>query len=180
MVVKIRPNGESTIRNARGSVATTTYRLLNRITLTPGTTKDSTLYGDTLLDWLIETRRLCAAYGRVKVGDQCLGQLLARSSPTPDGIWPSPPVCDAMEAVASSEISNGFCVGAQNARGVVSGGEGGDQERELAARYRTRAQELAIDYPYVSRMLEDLADSYYRDAQWHDTESEIAKRLPSH
>ena len=85
-----------------------------------------------------------------------------------------------MEAVASSEISNGFCLGAKNARGVVWGGDGGDQERELAARYRTRAQELAIDYPYVSRMLEDLADSYYRDAQWHDTESEVAKRLPSH
>ena len=86
-------------------------------------------------------------------------------------------VCDAMEVIASPQIATGFIVGVHNARGAVWRGRGGDQERELAAKYRTRAQELAIEFPYVSNVLQDLAKSYERDAQWHDTESELRDRL---
>ena len=37
--------------------------------------------------------------------------------------------------------------------------------------------ELANEFPYVSRLLEDLAASYERDASWHDTRSELEDRL---
>jgi hypothetical protein len=80
-------------------------------------------------------------------------------------------------APASPEIAIGFRVGVSNARGAVWRREGGGQERELAARYLTRATELAIEYPYVSGVLEDLARSYGRDAQQHDTDSVVRKRL---
>jgi hypothetical protein len=71
----------------------------------------------------------------------------------------------------------GFRVGTYNARGAVWRGEGGGQERDLAARYRARAGELAIEYPYMSNVLEDLARSYDHDARWHDTDSVVRKRL---
>ena len=160
-----------------GALATATYRLFETIKLTPGTERDGTVNRDKLLNWINETRTLCAEHGRPEIGDQCIGKLLARSSPGPDGSWPSPAVCDAMEAVASPPISIGFRVGVYNARGAVWRGEGGGQERALAAGYRTRAQELAIEYPYVSGVFENLAASYDRDAQREDTDSLVSKRL---
>jgi addiction module HigA family antidote len=161
----------------RDAIVSATYQLLGRIRRTPGTGKDGAVNRDELLAWLNETRRLCAEYARPEIGDQCIGHLLARSSPGPDGSWPSAAVCDAMETIASPEIAIGFRVGVQNARGAVWRGEGGGQERGLSARYRTRAAELAIEYPYVSGVLEDLARSYDHQAQWHDTDSVVRRRL---
>lgn len=82
-----------------------------------------------------------------------------------------------MEAIASQEIGIGFRVGVYNSPGAVWRGEGGGQERGLAAQCRTRAAEIAIEYPYVSGVLEDIAHSYDRDAQWYDNESALRRRL---
>jgi hypothetical protein len=49
--------------------------------------------------------------------------------------------------------------------------EGGGQERDLAAKYRGWSQKLAFEYPYVARVLEDIAASYDREAEWHDSEA---------
>jgi hypothetical protein len=82
-----------------------------------------------------------------------------------------------LEAIASPEIGIGLRVGVCNSLGAVWRGEGGGPERGLAARYRTRAAELAIEYPYVSSVLEDVARFYDRDADWHDNESALRHRL---
>jgi hypothetical protein len=164
-------------RERRATVATATHRLLDSVRLTPGTQPDGTVGRDELLAWLTETRRLCAEYARPEIGDQCIGQLLARSKPGADGLWPSAAVCDAMEAIASPEIGIGFGMGLYNSRGATVRGDGGDQERGLAAQYRTRAAEIAIEYPYVSGVLEDIARSYDRDAQWYDNQSALRRRL---
>jgi addiction module HigA family antidote len=161
----------------RATVASATHRLLDRVRRTPGTQPDGTVNRDELVSWLNETRKLCAECARPDIGDQCIGQLLARSAPAPDGSWPSPAVCDAMEAIGSPEIGIGFCVGVYNSRGAVYRGEGGGDERGLATQYRTRAAEIAIEYPYVSGVLEDLSRSYDRDANWYDNESALRHRL---
>jgi addiction module HigA family antidote len=161
----------------RARVATATHRLLDCVRRTPGTQQDDSVDRDELLAWLNETRRLCAEYARPEMGDQCIGQLLARSSPGSDGLWPSTAVCDAMEAIASPHVGIGFGVGLYNSRGAVWRGDGGGQERGLAIQHRTRAAELSIEYPYVSGVLEDIARYYDRDAHWHDNESALRHRL---
>ncbi|MBM2811847.1 MAG: helix-turn-helix protein [Chloroflexi bacterium] len=162
----------------QAAVVATTHRLLSDIKRTPGTSTDGkSIDSAKLLQWLNEARDLCAQHGRAETGDRCIGQFLARSSPGPDGAWPRPEVCEAMEETASPEVATGFIVGVHNARGAVWRGRGGAQERELAAKYRTRSQELAIEFPYVSRVLEDLAESYDRDAQRHDADAEVRERL---
>jgi len=82
-----------------------------------------------------------------------------------------------MEAVASEHIAIGFRLGVINARGAHWRDEGGSQERELAAKYRNWAQQLAFDYPYVSRVIESIAVSYDREAEWHDSEANVRKRV---
>lgn len=71
----------------------------------------------------------------------------------------------------------GFHVGTRNSRGVHWRGEDGAQERELAARYRMSAAELAFEFPHVAGVLESIAASYDREAQWEDTDARIRKRL---
>jgi hypothetical protein len=61
--------------------------------------------------------------------------------------------------------------------GAYFRGEGGEQERELAAKYRARAERLHFDYPYVGGGLEEIAASYDHEAGWQDSEAKITKRL---
>jgi hypothetical protein len=82
-----------------------------------------------------------------------------------------------METAASEHICIGFNAGTHNSRGVVWRGEGGDQERELAAKYRAWAERAAIDYPFVSTVLENIASSYDRQADREDSEARVTKRL---
>jgi hypothetical protein len=92
-------------------------------------------------------------------------------------MWPCEAVCEAMEEIASPEIGRGFYIGVRNSRGAHYRGQGGEQERELAAKYRARAQRLQLDYPYVEAILEGIAASYEREAGWEDAEAKIRMRL---
>ena len=84
-----------------------------------------------------------------------------------------------MERISSQQIARGFHIGVYNGRGVHSRaiGEGGAQERELAAQYRNWAKLRAFDYPYVSNVLEGIAADYEREARQYDNETKLEKRL---
>lgn len=162
----------------RTAIASAAYGLLDQIKRIPGTGRDGQIDVEALSAWLTEARRLCAHHGRAEMGDQCIGQLLSRAPAEQTGLWPCLPVCEAMERAASPEIAKGFTVGVYNTRGAHWRGEGGAQERELAAKYRRWAQQLAFDYPYIGGVLEGIAASYDREADWQDSEAVVRKRLP--
>jgi addiction module HigA family antidote len=163
---------------SRAAVASAAYRLLKRLSRIPGMDESGEINASVLIDWLVEARRLCREYSRVEIGDQCLGQLLAKAPAGENGIWPCQAVCESLEEMASPEIGRGFSVGVYNSRGVHFRGPGGQQERELASEYRARSERLYFDYPYVGGILEDIAESYEREAKWHDSEADLEKRLP--
>ncbi|RIV26129.1 addiction module antidote protein, HigA family [Alicyclobacillaceae bacterium I2511] len=163
---------------ARVAVVSAAYRLLRRLSMIPGTDESGGINASVLVNWLVEVRRLCREYSRVEIGDQCLGQLLAKAPVGENGIWPCQAVCEALEEIASQEIGRGFSVGVSNSRGVHWRGPGGGQERELASKYRAWAERLYFDYPYVGGILEEIAESYEREAKWHDSEADLEKRLP--
>jgi hypothetical protein len=50
-------------------------------------------------------------------------------------------------------------------------------ERVLAAQYRGWAKAVSFQYPFTSKMLEEMARGYDREAVWHDTEANVRKRL---
>lgn len=165
-------NSEQVIAAARAA-----HCLLEQIRKIPGTDKSGQIDHAALADWLAEVRRLCSEHARADIGDECLGQLLSRSPVGENGVWPCEAVCRAMDDIASPEIGTGFKVGTRNSRGLHTRGEGGEQERELAARYRGWAERLHFDYPFVGGMLESIASSYDREAGWQDSEASITKRL---
>lgn len=159
------------------AIARATHRLLDQIRKIPGTDENGRIDATALGAWLADVRRLCKEYARADIGDECLGQLLARAPAGENGVWPCEAVCQAMEEVASPEIATGFRVGVHNSRGFHRWGEGGEQERELAAKYHAWAERLHFDYPYVGSVLEGIASLYEREAGWQDSEARITKRL---
>ena len=176
-----RDPSEWRIENAekRREMATAAHRLLGRINRVPGTGDGGEMNVEELSQWMAEVRRLCAEHGRAGIGDHYVGQILARAQADDDGIRPCRAVCEAMESVGSQEVASGFIVGIRNGRGVTTRevGEGGAQERELAAKYRDWARQRSLDFPYVGSILEDIAAHYDREALRHDNDAEVGQRL---
>ena len=154
--------------------------LLRNIKRIPGSDEQGNIDSEALKNWLSDVRALCKQYGRTEVGDLLIGQLLAGGhiSKSDYSIWPCRPVCEALEWVSSSEVSSGFITGTRNSRGSYWKGEGGAQERDLAARYREWSKKLVYEFPYVSRILESIAKSYDDQAGWEDNDSNLRRRLP--
>ncbi len=160
------------------AVAAKALKLLERVKRLPGTGEDDVVDVTALFDWVGEVRRLCEKHDRVAIGDQTIGQLLARIDPIPeDGPWPRDEVCEVLEQTAAKNIGAGFGVGVYNARGAYISGDDGDAERNLAAKFRRMAKERGFDYPFVASILDEIADGYDREARWHDTEGEVRRRL---
>ena len=153
------------------------YRVLDHIRRTPGSNDAGEIDVAALIQWIEEVREKLADLSRGEIGDQCIGQLLGRCQPGKDGIWPHEAVRLALESAGTEEISRGMEVAVYNSRGVVMRGHGGDQERALERKYRNWADALAPKYPFTARMLNNIADGYRRDAERHDTDENVRKRL---
>ena len=161
------------------STASAAFRVLDRINRLPGTGPDDEVNTEDLFVWVTEVRRLCSERGRVEIGDEYVGKLLSRAPAEESGSWPCLPVCEVMQRISAKHIGIGFRVDVRNRRGVTRRGmnEGGSQERTLAAKYRKWAKQRAFDYPYVSRVLEDVAAAYDAEARQHDSDVKIRNRL---
>ena len=156
--------------------------LLQWVHRIPGTDAHGVVDAEKLTAWLAEVRALCARYGRAEVGDLSIGELLSRDrAPSDDdGQWPCQAVCEALQWMSCGDVDEGFIIGTYNARRVVMRpvGEGGDQERAFAAKYRGWAQQIAYEYPHVGGILERIAERYDHDARWRDTDANLQRRSP--
>ena len=147
--------------------------------IVPGRTEQGVVDYEALTTWVNEAKRLCADRGREEVGDNFIGQLLAKAPVGEDGIWPCEPVRELLELVDSLYIGNGFATGTYNLRGVTSRGafDGGGQERTMSGEYRRQANEIGSRWPTTAGLLRRIAESYEREAQWHDQDAEERDRF---
>ena len=147
--------------------------------IVPGRMEQGVVDYEALTTWVNEARRLCADRGRGEVGDNFIGQLLARAPVGEDGIWPCEPVRELLELVDSQYIGNGFTTGTHNLRGVTTRDafDGGGQERTLVEEFRRQADEIAARWPTTAGLLRRIAESYEREAQWHDQDAEERDRF---
>jgi hypothetical protein len=154
------------------------YKLLEAIKRIPGHNDLGELEAGRLAKWIATVRQSCAELGRADVADACIGKVLSSAPVSKDGVWPCEPVRDVMEDVQSESMMRGASIGIYNSRGAHFRGEGGDQERELAEKYRNWSQALQVSHPFVaSKLLMGLAKTYEHEASREDTEAGIRRRL---
>ena len=165
----------------RKDLAMVARDLLQWLYRIPGSDTRDAIDGEKLTAWLAEVRALCVRYGRAEAGDLSIGTLLSHAPHDDDGRWPGRPVCEALEWMSSGEVDRGFIIGTHNARGVVTRhlGEGGDQERALAAKYCGWAQQIAYEFPHVGSILERIAEGYDHDSVRQDTNAILQHRFPN-
>ncbi len=155
------------------------HRLLEAIERIPGHDEFEKLAAGRLANWIETVRKSCADLSRLQAADHWIGQLLSCAPVGTDGVWPCEPVREVMEEIQSADIMNGAHTGAFNSRGAVWHGEGGEQERELAEKYRSWGQALQISHPFIaSHLLMTLAKTYDQLASSHDTDASIRRRNP--
>ena len=161
----------------RRSAAVTAYDILRRIARIPGTRPDGSIDTAKLRVWVDTMRELGQRFGRTEMVDHVIGEILGRSKEGTDGVWPPEPVCQVFEAIASEDMSKGMYIGRHNVRGAHFRSRDGADEHTLAARYRAWAKAVAFHYPFTATFLEEMAKSYDHEAQWHDTDANVRKRL---
>lgn len=154
------------------------YKLLDGLNRVPGHNDEGVLQSDKLAGWVKAVRDACAELGRLDIADVCIGKLLSHAPAGNDGVWPCEPVREVMEDVHSKAMMDGARTGLYNSRGVTWRGEGGDQERALAAKYRAWGNALHYSHPFVaSELLMGMARTYEQEAVREDTRAGIERRL---
>lgn len=154
------------------------YKLLEAIERIPGHNDLDELEVDRLAKWIAIVRKSCNELGRIDIADICIGKVLSGAQVGNDGVWPCESVRDVMEEIQSDSLISGVLTGVYNSRGAHWRGEGGDQERELAEKYRNWGKALQVSHPFVSsKLLMGLAESYDHDAGREDTQAGIRRRL---
>jgi hypothetical protein len=154
------------------------HHLLEAIHRIPGHDDLGNLDARRLAKWIATVRKIAAELDRVEVADVSIGGLLANAPVGEDGVWPCTPVRDVMEELQLDDVMRGAHTGLYNSRGVHWRGEGGDQERALAEKYRNWARALRVSHPFVSSsLLMGMAKTYEREASREDTASTLRRRL---
>ena len=160
-------------------LTTVAGELLQRVKRMPSADDEGQVEINALMRWVAEARGLCSKHGRIEIGDEQIGQWLSRAASADDTHWPGRLVCEVLETIASKEMASGFVIGVYNSRGATWRGacEGGEQERDLAAKYQARARALRFEYPFVARILDSIAKNYEGDAARWDAKVLVRQRL---
>ncbi len=127
--------------------------------------------------WVDHARRRLEEIDRQQIGDTLIGAALAASPPDSDGEWPSAAVRDLIERVKSDDLDRGLTIAVCNQRGGTtrSPTDGGDQERELADRYREQSRRFS-QWPRTAAIFDNLATTYEHEAGIQDRSAEARRR----
>jgi hypothetical protein len=153
------------------------YHLLESWSVPPGQDASGTFDADRCRAWIDEALRLLDAADRLVVGKLQIGSVLTYTPSGEEG-WPSEAAADLIESLSDDDIDRGVGLKIRNRRGVTSRGitEGGQQERDLAADNRRRAQRFRETHRRIARILNRIADGYETEARENDAEAERRRR----
>ncbi|HUR40051.1 MAG TPA: hypothetical protein VM240_02685 [Verrucomicrobiae bacterium] len=177
LVFKRRNAPDETADETRKANVTQGWHVLHNGRGVPGQLADGTIDKDQFETWCSAVRKLAVENDRQDVTDVVIGEWLSTCPAEADGSWPCLVVRELLERGDASKVCTGFRTGVINNRGVHSRavGEGGQQERDLAAKYRAFAAPLQGTHPRTAAVLESIAQSYDAQGRDHDLDSRLWK-----
>jgi hypothetical protein len=171
-----KPNKDNTMSEEMAEkIATVAHKVLDSWYLIPGANDDGSIDEEKLTKWIEDVRRFCNKTKHTTGGDIQIGFMLAHAPADPDGVWPHISIRNVIEKLSNPTIERHIEIEIYNSRGVVSRNpsDGGRQEKDLAGKYNEMSRATNIKWPRTSSMLRSLAESYERDAQREDLDSDL-------
>jgi hypothetical protein len=156
--------------------ATKAYHVLDSLDVIPGTNDDGTINIEKLRAWIEQVRSLAQNHSRLDVTDQKVGKLLSTATEE-NGIWPKNEVCVVLEEFSSEEMATGMEIGHYNAQNATFRSVNAERERSKSADFREMSKKVANKYPFVAKMLANIAKSYDRDAERWEADGRVSKRI---
>lgn len=151
----------------------TWHNIMDEWKAPPGVLKDKSFCEESFRRWISSTKKLAAEDRDLqKKVDRLIGGVLVHL-PQKDNLLPEAAL-EIMDREDAEEIRDSFGMGVRISRGVYvkSFGEGGNQERELAAKYNGIAQKLTDKgFGRVALVYREIAEDYERDAEREDIRS---------
>ena len=143
---------------------TSTLELLDDWKILPGTQQDGAFSPDDFRKWLSQVKTISRESGHLKVALSHVGQILIHGPPD-DGLWIHRAIANALEDEKVGPMRVGFSLALSNSRGAHWVDPEGKPERELAAKYRNRAEQVEIEgYVLLAAALRRLAKEYDLEA----------------
>ncbi|MFO1350914.1 MAG: hypothetical protein U1F68_09650 [Gammaproteobacteria bacterium] len=150
----------------RKNIATNAYRLLDRWRTPPGSQKEGAYNGEVLTAWLGHVKAACVESGHLEIALTMVGHVLIHTPPDPDGLWIHHSAAAALNAKDTGDMRDGFRTALFNSRGVHWVDPEGREERKLAEKYHTQAEQVeSRGYHRLANSLKELAASYEQDAE---------------
>ncbi len=131
----------------------------------PGTDSRSRFHPAKFKEWLDEVYRLCDSPELSEEAQYFLGESFIHAPPDPDGLWIHRAVAQALNDSNAHAMRHAFFIALRNARGVYRVEGTGVQERELAERFRSKAEQLqAAGFHRFASTLFSVSESYASEA----------------
>ncbi len=147
------------------AAALNAYRLLNGWRVPPGTERDSEFSPDAFEEWLSQVKDMCAESGHLGVAQSQIGQVLIHSPCDPNGFWLHRAVANALNSEDAQRMREGYHMGLSNSRGAHFIDTTGKEDRDLAEKYRGKAEGVEdAGYYRLATTFRELADDYDREA----------------
>ena len=146
------------------SIATNAWRLLHDWQNPPGL-KNDVFSPEKLNKWLEHVKNSCSESGHLEVAMIKVGEVLFYSPEDSEGLWIDKIVANILNAPDGDELRSGFRTEVFNSRGAHWVDPTGNPERELAANWRSKAEEVEKHgFARFATTLRSIAESYDRDA----------------
>ncbi len=172
-----RPPREPTRQDQ--NVAGHAWKLLWEWRTPPGTQPNGTFSPDHFRQWLAQVKQTCEESGHIEVALINIGKVLIYCPPDPDGLWIHHSVAEELNDRGSDKMREGFSSGIFNSRGAHTVDPTGKPERELAEKWRKKADDVEnAGYQRFATTLRRQAEGYDREAERivadHGTEDMMA------
>ena len=159
-------------------IAENAYKLLDKWKTPPGKQSDDQFLPEQFTEWLKQTKKACAKSGHLEAALRRIGKVLVHAPSDPEGLWIHRTVASALNAKDAEKMRDSFWIGIVNSRGVHTIDPTGKPERELAEKYKQKAEEVEnAGYHRFAVTLRKLAEGYEREAETYIAEHEAEMRM---
>jgi hypothetical protein len=165
---------KSELTEQQKRIAGNAYSLLDEWRTPPGSRADGTFDGDALRAWFVSIKAISAESGHLEIAMTMAGKVLMYVPADPNGLWLHHSAAEELNAEDADDLRSGYQTGLFNSRGAYWVDPKGQEERDLAKKYREQAGQIELaGYQRLAITLRQLAHRYDHEAEQVALDTEL-------